>query len=143
MELLFTIRGNQEDPYGNPIPYFRVTSQSKFSKGAKRYNEWKTFVVAHYLDIMRTFPADTKREQFGDIHDLLERAPITLAPGETAVMDIKILWANKKHADCDNIYKGIADALFKDDKYITHGSFSSGYADSKAGSVEVRIITNK
>jgi Holliday junction resolvase RusA-like endonuclease len=53
-------------------------------------------------------------------------------------MDIKIFWMNGIHGDPDNIFKGIADALFKNDKFLD-GSFESHYSQDGKGRVEISI----
>lgn len=57
-------------------------------------------------------------------------------------MDIKIEWANGAHADGDNIFKGIADALFVNDKQVSAGSFESKMSEDKVGKVFVKIEIN-
>jgi len=126
--LLFTISGNQENALANPIPYFRTTQGSKWSKGAMRYTAWKQY-VQKCLEKQNNLKAVAGK-------------PIKLTEEKTATMDIAIEWANKAHADCDNIFKGIADALFDNDKHITSGSFKSCMSKSKHGQVLVRIKIN-
>ena len=53
-------------------------------------------------------------------------------------MSIKIHWVNGVHADPDNVFKGLADALFKNDKFLD-GAFESQYASDGRGKVEVEI----
>jgi Holliday junction resolvase RusA-like endonuclease len=48
---------------------------------------------------------------------------------------------NGLHADPDNVFKGIADALFKNDKFLD-GSFVSDYAPDSKGRVEISITIN-
>ncbi len=132
----FTIFGNQEDQRGNPIPYFRVTSQSRWSKGTKRYHAWADYVRACYLDALKEVET-IRREDFGDYHDLLQKKPIA-ATNEKQGMTLMIFWANKKHGDSDNVFKGIADALFMNDKYLV-GAFDYQYCPDKMGRVDVTI----
>lgn len=133
--ITFTIHGNQENRDGNPIPYFRTTQAGKWGKGAVRYREWKSYVVASYLDAMEAIPK-IERADYGDMHDLLERKPIK-ASEKKQWMTLKIVFADKSHADCDNIFKGIADALFMNDKYLASRGFDYEYGD--AGRVEVTV----
>lgn len=135
--ITFTIHGNQEDPYGNPVPYFRITSQSRFSEGAKRYHQWCDFVRARFLDATVKLE-DFNIADFGDIHDVIEKKPIP-ATKRKQWMSLKIYWANKKHGDCDNVFKGIADALFMNDKYLASEGFDYEYCPDKKGRVEVTI----
>lgn len=120
----FTINGNQENIFDNPIPYHRTTQGSKFSKGAIRYATWKQYVQKCF-------------EQQNNLKATVGK-PITLLKGQTAEMHILITWSNQKHGDCDNVYKGIADALFVNDKELTKGSFDSTF-NKKQGKVVVTI----
>lgn len=117
----FTIYGNQENPEGNPIPYLRLTQNQLWMPSVRRYMNWQDHVrKAHrlYCGSLLGFSKDTK-----------------------ARMNLKIYWANGAHGDPDNIFKGIADALFKNDKNLD-GSFVSEMASDKKGRVEVEIIIN-
>lgn len=68
--------------------------------------------------------------------DIINTKPLTILKN-SARMDIKIAWANEHHGDPDNIFKGIADALFYDDKHLA-GSFE--FEHGKDGKVEVNIL---
>lgn len=138
----FTIKGNQESPTGNPIPYYRTTQRGQFNKGAKRYHAWKDYVRATYLDALdRAMNVDRviDRADFGDAHDLIQKKPIKAADHKQK-MSLKIFFQNRAHADCDNIFKGIADALFMNDKYLI-GEFDFVYTDKKdeGGAVTVTL----
>ena len=112
----FTIYGNQENIKGNPIPYFRQTqASSRFNKNARRYHAWKDYV-----------------RKAANISDKL------VTEGKLT-MDIKVYFKDKTHGDSDNIFKGIADAMFKNDKYLS-GSFDFDY-DINNPRVEVTINT--
>ncbi len=50
-----------------------------------------------------------------------------------------IHWHNDAHADGDNIFKGIADALFVNDKNVVVGKFASFTSKDKKGRVDVGI----
>jgi len=111
----FIIYGNQEDVKGNPVPYFRQTQASaRFNKGAMRYHRWKDY-------IRKAAGVSDKLVTEGRLH-----------------MRLKIYFMNKTHGDSDNIFKGIADSMFVNDKYLT-GSFDFDY-DKENPRVEV-IIT--
>lgn len=114
-QITFTIYGNQENGKGNPIPYLRSTQASQFSPQAKRYNAWKDFVRASYFDAVNPKTV-IKREDFGRMHDMLQKKPIT----ETVKARVStfIHFGNETHADPDNVAKGILDALFKNDKHV-------------------------
>lgn len=136
-KISFKITGNQENNKGNPIPYFRVTAQSKWSKGTKRYHAWCDYVRAHYLDALGTL-TKFDRADMGDMHDLLQKRPIA-STGRKTHMALRITWANESHADADNIFKGIADALFMNDKELI-GEFDAEHGDKGcAGAVMVTL----
>lgn len=133
----FTIYGNQEDSTGNPLAYARTTQSTQWTAKAKRYNAWKDYVRAHYLDAVMP-QKKIKREDFGEFHDFLQKKPIT-ATKDKVCMNIVICWKDDKHSDPDNVFKGIADALFMNDKYLG-GSMDFVQSKDKRGSVKVEII---
>lgn len=124
----FTIRGNQKDDTGNPIPYKR-TLGGVYSKTSKDYFEWKDYVRSE-------FDRDCKSQYTVESMPY----PVLAFPGESVSMIIHIHWKNNKNADGDNIFKGIADALFQNDKCIFAGSFFSALSPEKKGRVDVKII---
>ncbi len=140
MIINFTILGNQENPAGNPIPYTRVVGRALWTAAAKRYAAWKDYVVRSYFE----------KENLGGMPVVLDdshgkgflaikkgaRKPINL--GTKMRMDLKIFWRDGKHGDPDNIFKGIADAIFVNDKNLD-GSFVSRTACDGKGKVEVKI----
>jgi hypothetical protein len=125
----FTIEGNQKDPQGNPIPYKR-TLAGKFRKDSIDYMEWKEFVRSEFdrKGVPRPV-SSTKSFPYPELCD----------QHEVAVLTLNIGWRDRKGGDCDNIFKGIADALFENDKCIVEGHFYSRYTEEKAGNVVVGI----
>lgn len=132
----FTIKGNQEDSTGNPIPYHRTTQGAKWNKASQRYSAWKSYVVAHYLDALGLVEK-IDRADFGDAHDLIQKKPIA-DRGRKMHMSIMIFFRDLAHADSDNVFKGIADSLFMNDKYLS-GDFDFVYSPIKQGLVKVTI----
>ena len=128
--IFFKIYGNQEDAKGNPIPYLRTTQKSQWTEKAQRYQQWKSYVVASYLDALGEIKK-IDRADFGEAHDLLQRKPIK-AGDHKQKMTLKIGFKDKTHADCDNIFKGIADALFMNDKNLI-GEFDFFYTNKQEG----------
>lgn len=133
-KLYFKIKGNQEDPDGNAVPYFRTTQGSQWKKGAKRYHAWKDFVRAQVIDVLAAMKS-LDREQWSELIDFRGNKPIK-ATDKKVWMKIYIIWKNKTHADSDNVFKGIADALFMNDKYLV-GEFDYEYGESGSVSVEI------
>jgi Holliday junction resolvase RusA-like endonuclease len=131
-KIQFTIKGNQEDYEGNPLPYIRVVGRALWLPSAKKYHAWKGYVrKSFYAGYPEYVMCDGQRI-------LLDEQPLTTKPSETARMDIKLYWMNGVHGDPDNIFKGIADALFKNDKFLD-GSFESRHAPDGKGRVDVTI----
>lgn len=126
--ITFTIKGNQEDIEGNPVPYVRVVSRALWLPSAQRYHAWKEYVRSIFF---RNYP------EFSSEHV----QPLNTKISERARMSIKIYWVNGAHADPDNIFKGLADALFHNDKFLD-GVFESYYASDGKGRVEVEITLN-
>lgn len=60
---------------------------------------------------------------------------------EHATMSLKIYWKDCRHGDPDNIFKGIADTLFENDKHLD-GSFKSIHAENKKGRLEIELTIN-
>lgn len=124
-EYRFTIYGNQENLLGNPIPYFRQTQRSsKFNKGAIRYHEWKDYVRSAINDCCKT---------------KLTKSNL-LVIDTKACMKLNIFFKSKIHADSDNIFKGIADSLFENDKYLS-GSFDFSYSNEPRVEVVIEMFS--
>ena len=130
----FAINGTNEDPNGNPIPYTRTTQGTQWTPKAQRYQQWKGRVVASYLDALELMPK-IERADFGEAHDLLQRKPIKAAKHKQR-MEIMCYYKDEKHPDTDNVFKGIADALFMNDKHVVG---SMDYEHAGRGYVEVTL----
>ena len=85
----FIIRGNQENPLGNPMGYMRTTYRSKWTKKYGRYRAWKSYVwvslCSEYLEKPRYI--------------------------DKVFCDIRIWYVDNRRSDPDNILKGIIDSL--------------------------------
>jgi hypothetical protein len=126
-EYIFRIPGNQEDPERNPVAYKRSTQGGQWDPGVRRYNAWKGYVQKHF---MKAFPKE---------FDPLKIHPLTTSKNKKAYMGLKIFWAGGVHGDPDNIYKGIADALFEGDKYLACSGFDFEDSPERKGRVDVVI----
>ena len=122
----FTVYGNQEDRDGSPLGYHRTTQGSKWNPAARRYSDWKSYVVGAFLTACP------------EIKPTLGK-PLTLLKGQTARIAIKVYWHNNKHCDLSNCLKGIEDALFTDDKNIDWLKAESKMAKDGKGKLEVII----
>jgi Holliday junction resolvase RusA-like endonuclease len=116
----FVIEGNQEKKHGNPMPYFRRTQGSLWSKGAQRYAAWVQYVRRECY--MQTTLREKWEMPSGRSKQFRYAHPFELLPMQKARMDIVIYFADEAHADPDNIFKGLADALFKNDKHLVHST---------------------
>ena len=133
MDIKFTIEGN-------PVPYLRMTQgQIKLLRipyakltpaGRKkrdvieRYMKWKEHVFLCASLVRKYFPYNLEVFSFsGKLY-----------------MDVMIYFPNGKHGDPDNVWKGVADSLFKNDNKVA-GSFDFDY-DKKNPRCEVRIYDN-
>ena len=70
------------------------------------------------------------------------RKPIDLSKAYKVRMDILIYFKDDVRADADNVFKGIADALFDNDKYVV-GSFDYKTPEDGKGRVEVLLTITK
>lgn len=123
----FIIYGNQDNPEGNPIPYHRSTQGSTWNPASKRYAAWKSYVV------------QASGLEYGmDVKKLKMLNPIVIPAGCKAYMTLAIHFVDNTHADSDNIFKGIADALFVNDKKLA-GRFDFTVGATDKGRVEVTI----
>ena len=109
---------------GNPVPYKRTTQKAKWTDTEyKRYQEWKSKVVADFVKEFKKFPYQI------------------LKPNVKYYVEIEVFYMNKAHGDTDNVFKGILDAIFTkplSDKYVC-GSMDYFY-DAKNPRVEIIIL---
>lgn len=136
MTIEFTIKGNQEDPEGNPVPFQRVIKQM-WRKQSTRYHEWMEYVRKAYLRAVE------KKKDLHPAFALFSNKPInlSLAGGDlVAKVETHIYWKNGAHGDPDNVYKGILDSIFSDDKGVIEGHYWSQVAPDGKGRVEVKIV---
>ena len=118
MSLHFLIRGNHSSIDGNPLPKLKKTKGQQWTPEAKRYVSWKEYVIATLIDTARETEAWPM---------ILRNIGLTGKPFSTKKerpmrMDLMIHWGSGQHGDPENIFGSIADALFKQDKYLA-GSF--------------------
>ncbi|MEW6610677.1 MAG: hypothetical protein AB1352_03590 [Patescibacteria group bacterium] len=136
INLYFVISGNHEDPLGNPIPYVRSTRDALWRADGKRYAAWKEYVRGAYLAAAGSKGILTPKEVVN--LNITGEKPIKLERGQRARIDLTIYWKNGAHGDPDNIWKGIADALFKNDRNVD-GSFESYVKTDGQGTVHVKL----
>lgn len=113
----------------NPVPYKRTTQRAKFvSKDYKKYLEWKTLLGDTFCASNPDAPKRIIRRG-KDWHAVPELS------GAYFVETVAI-YKDKTHGDTDNVAKGVLDALFKNDKYVS-GSYRYEYGAS--GGIRVMI----
>lgn len=141
MKITFTIKGNHEDPIGNPLPKIKKTRNSYWTPEAQRYNQWKRYVQMQYLEgAYPKLPAveyDAAKRRIAS-----GKKPIALPAGAKAHMRIHISWKNGAHGDPENVFGSIADALFENDKNLA-GSFDFEPDGDGIGRAEVHIAISK
>ncbi len=130
----FEIRGNHNNPRGNPVPYTRTLSHA-WRNDATRYKQWLRHVLNSFLSNY------SKGKEVRNIYT--HGKPLVLGPDEMAQMDITIFWKNKRHGDPDNIFKGIADALFYDDREVYGSIKLGGFSDKPRVKVNIKICKLK
>lgn len=97
------------------IPDHKITPEAlKVKDKIRRYLVWKDFVRMHTLQLQ--FPR---------------------SPKEKIYLSVMVYFRNKKHADPENIRKGIQDAIFDQDKLVA-GAVDFDY-DEKNPRCEITI----
>lgn len=132
----FTIHGTHEDPTANAIPKLKMTGNQSWTEKARRYVAWKAYVRDAFIKkVSLDMGPEVARLMSTNIFNIGK--PI-LFDGKKSHMKIMIHWRDKKHADSENVFGSLADALFKNDKYLT-GEFDFCYSEEKKGHVDVEI----
>ena len=131
----FIIKGNHASKTGNAVPKLKMTGNQSWTKKARDYVKWKEHVQIAYLDTLKG-NVHAQRIAAMNISKYDKPIIIDMDTYESASMSILITWKDEKHADSENVFGSIADALFVNDKHLT-GSFD--FIHGKEGSVEVTI----
>jgi hypothetical protein len=109
--------------FGHPVGYTRTTQKSIWKPNYQRYLDYKSAVVAAFLDQV---PGDWGYPQ-----------PLTTTEEFRTEMDTLIYFRNGIHPDPSNVHKAIEDALFACDKFCD-GNFKGRY-DKENPRVEVTL----
>lgn len=131
-KVYFVVKGNGQDLIANPIPKAKMTKGQQWTEKAQRYAAWKHYVVGTVIEQMRGTEWEAMIIRMIGLHG----KPFTTKEQKPAKMDLLIHWADRKNGDPENIFGSMADALFKQDKYLI-GSFD--YIHDGGGFVEVTI----
>jgi hypothetical protein len=88
MKITFTIKGNQDDRFGNPMPKIKKTYRQSWTPEVQRYVHWKAHVQQAFLDAVES----RYRELLQRVEQSIVRCekPIEIQTNEKARMDIKI-----------------------------------------------------
>ena len=139
MILEFTIKGNQENPYGNAIPKAKLTSGQQWTKKAQRYVAWKQYVQEAFQPILIAAAIDMPTIDPLKILKSPGRylKPVTMS--EEMSMGLRIYWADETHPDPESVFGSIADSLFVDDKHLNVEYVHTEHCPEKKGRVEVKL----
>lgn len=102
-----------------PMAKLKMTGKQHWLPKAQKYVQYKEYVKGRFLDALigDDFRAIGERSMIEKGHKPIPKRDRTFAR-----MDIMIYYTSHVHADPENVFGGIADALFCDDKYLA-GSF--------------------
>lgn len=135
----FTIKGNHDDPCGNPVPKLKMTGKQHWTPKARGYVDWKAYVARAFAESLEVEPIPpTMLVDHRIVDPYAEVKPITIPEGRKAHMSIMIHYQNNKRPDPENVFGSIADALFVNDKYLA-GSFDFAMEPTGKGRVDVII----
>jgi hypothetical protein len=135
MNLTFEIVGTHEGD-NHALPKIKKTRNSYWTPEAQRYTAWKRHVVDAFIQAARQArieqSVDKRLVQFSLYPpEVTGRKPIEILKAANCRMDIFISFKNGRHADPENIFGSIADALFQNDARL-RGSFDFSENDPKA-----------
>lgn len=117
--LEFTVHGGGFDPMANPMPKIKYTARQQWLERVQNYVEWKSHVVDEYLEALE----QVNDEWYDEAAERVMFGNKPIVTGTKAMrMDIFIAFRGRSHADPENVFGSIADALFTNDKYLA-GSF--------------------
>lgn len=103
---------------GHPLPKLRMTGGQSWKPEVKRYMAWKAHVVTSFVESLRHSPELYNRVA-GRVARGLKPIPSLL---EKAHMTVRAYYNNHAHADTENVFGSIADALFENDSKLV-GTF--------------------
>jgi len=131
----FTVHGNPTNPDGNPVPYKRTLNWA-MRKEDRKYFAWHEHVRRTAMEDCRPIPDEPEVVKVS--RNTFIYYPFNLSMSRARV-DMKIYWMNDQHGDADNVFKGILDAIFRNDKNVVAGSYESSKCPEKKGRVEVTV----
>lgn len=111
-------------PTGHPLPKLRMTGGQSWKPEVKRYMAWKAHVVTSFVESLKHNPELYNRVA-GRVARGLKPIPSLL---EKARMTVRAYYNNHAHADTENVFGSIADALFENDSKLV-GTFDYEIGD--------------
>lgn len=136
----------RHDPRGNPQGKLRLTQNQYWKPEVKRYFAYKDLVRKYFYEAVKDREQELRQyarvQVAGNELQALRYGsdkPIVPVKKQKMRLDIHILWASGVHSDPESVYGAIADALFKDDKWVV-GSFDYDYAQDGSGGVMITLV---
>jgi len=124
----FTVVGGGYDPMANPMPKIKYTKRQQWLDRVQNFVMWKEHVVESYIAALEEAG---QKEYADDAEQRVMKGSKPIATGTTPMrMDIHIYFRGKAHADPENVFGSIADALLEQDKWLA-GSFEYTHLDKK------------
>ena len=125
MKLTFEIHGTHEGDH-HALPKIKLTRAQHWLPKAQQYVAWKRHVCAALSEALKKAPQQYNAQ--GDLivsaypQEITGRKQIEIPKATHCRMDIVISFKNGRHADPENIFGSIADAIFHNDARL-RGSF--------------------
>lgn len=136
IRIAFLVKGNGIEAAGNPMSKIRLTKAQQWMPKAQRYATWKAHVLNTALAAMRGAPEYPMMiRNLGTLGK-----PFSTKKHIRGHMSVRIRFSDDTHGDPEGVFGSIADALFKQDKYLD-GAFE-GEMVRGCGEVDV-VITLK
>jgi len=118
---------------GNPIPYLRMTQGQ-----VRLMHIPEERLRPHVLKVVRRIRAYLNYKD--EVYLFSKKWPIDRAPKIKVYLNVMIYFSGARHADPENIRKGIQDAIFVNDRMVA-GAVDFDY-DAEKPRVEIEIRQN-
>ena len=115
MQFSFTINGTHEGRQKNAIPKIKKTARQYWTKEVKRYTLWRKHVQAEFLQQLKEVNGKEAVKLAENV--LIKLRPI---PDTKKRIEVKMIiyFKGERHADPENVFGSIADALLQQDKHV-------------------------
>jgi len=106
VHISFEVVGNGRERDGNPVPYTRTTQRGKWKQDRRgRLTPYGRY-CAYAKHVLAALDRDAARMLRDEVY------PMLAGKDSQYLCDIRIQFKGRSHGDCDNVVKGIVDALF-------------------------------